>query len=77
MIWSTNSIQMHYDKYKKDESSIFIEKAYSLMKQGRYDEADNIIDQAIRQTPTDSGLWICKGLALGMAERYDEATCIQ
>ena len=48
-------------------------KGVALGGQGKYDEAINAYNEAIRLNPNDTAAWINKGNALCMQDKYNEA----
>jgi tetratricopeptide (TPR) repeat protein len=56
-----------------DQATSTFESARNAFKQGDYDQALELADQAIRQTPNEAALHEFRGLALFALKRYDEA----
>ncbi len=51
----------------------YLDEGVALAMQGKYDEAIQAFDEAIRLDPEDALAWNNKGVALAMQGKYDEA----
>ena len=56
-----------------DNSSDIAKKGKNLLDKGKYLEALECFEQALKLSPKDPDLWNSKGLALRGMGRYDEA----
>ena len=59
-----------FDNYKKNS---FIKKAYKFLVQGKFQDAIEYYDKALKINPKDSDSLISKGYALSDLKNYDEA----
>jgi len=61
------------DEIEDKSLVVWFNKGFALHNLGRYDEAINCFDEAIRLDPNLAPAWYNKGLSLGKLERYEDA----
>jgi hypothetical protein len=71
--WDTSDRSIHVTIGGQQTATDWNNKGIALKAQGKYDEAIEAFDEAIRLDPNDASAWKNKGLALSHQDKYDEA----